>query len=109
MKISIFDNNLLNIINGNYCFDGNLIELYTKIKYYGNKKGIFLSNNPFDTYSYTDSLFEISNNIWPELNSYNYYFNEPGHLGFIFNVKFYVPENHINTFCKIIADAINNA
>ena len=68
-----------------------------------------MSNNPFDTYSYADNLFKNSKDIWPELKSYNYYFNEPGHLGFIFNVKFYVPENHIDTFCDIIADAINNA
>ena len=104
-----FNNKLLNEKNDKYYHEGNLIELYSKIKHCGYKKGIFLSNNPFDTLSYTDELYRKAKEIWPNLDSYNYHYNEPKHLGFIFNISFHIPKKHLSTFCKIIAEAINSA
>ena len=37
-----------------YCSHTNVIELYSKIKQYGRENGLFLNNNPYDTFSYAD-------------------------------------------------------
>lgn len=91
------------------CSHTNVIELYSKIKQYGRENGLFLNNNPYDTFSYADELTKRAKEFWPNLTDYDPASDNQHSLGFIFNIKFYIPFEKLDDFCEIIANAINNA
>ena len=86
----------------------NLIELYSKIKYYGYKKIIFLNGNPFDTF-FCDDLFEIHKIcIYRGLKSYSVVTVNQDILSFIFNVIIIFLLNNIDAR-DIMTNTINTA
>lgn len=90
-----------------YCISGsNIYELNQKIKHYGYKMNILYDND----LSNFNSLVELLKNnkyiFWPNLDSYD--LNEDGGLRYIFDIKFFIPIIHFDSFCQIIADSINN-